>query len=154
MFFINKNSALAAAAIFGFLLVVSITGNSQNLTDETLNSKGTSVNRVDLLKNLQNNKTGQGDVIIDTRPAKDVQKDGSEDKESKDQYLRFKGEQPEEPLSQIEEKYNERLAEKVKLLQFGYNFFRRQLKDNFLPVGDSYNVGPGDTISVYFWRPC
>ena len=35
--------------------------------------------------------------------------------------------------------------------QFGYDFFERKVISEYLPVGDNYTVGPGDTIAIYLW---
>ena len=51
--------------------------------------------------------------------------------------------------SNIENMFNETF--KAELRQYGYDYFKDFLKDKFLPVGDRYGVGPGDTIAMYFW---
>lgn len=55
--------------------------------------------------------------------------------------------------SQIELMYNERFAENLRepLSQYGYSFFKKVEREKFLPVGDQYVVGPGDSIAIYFW---
>ncbi|MFC1669965.1 SLBB domain-containing protein [Spirochaetota bacterium] len=55
--------------------------------------------------------------------------------------------------SNIEQMFNRRYNDTLKspLMQYGYNFFKRIVKDKYLPVGDKYIVGPGDTIAIYFW---
>jgi len=55
----------------------------------------------------------------------------------------------EETQSSIERMFNVRSDSPIE--QFGYNFFKRAVVQGFLPVGDEYTVGPGDTVAIYFW---
>lgn len=63
----------------------------------------------------------------------------------------------EQEFSKIEEIYNSRIALfadniNMKLYQFGYDFFNKEvITDFFIPVGDNYVLGPGDTLSLYLW---
>ncbi|MBA7525973.1 hypothetical protein ES705_18133 [subsurface metagenome] len=62
----------------------------------------------------------------------------------------IKIEQPvKEEQSSIEKMFNARSARPLK--QFGYSFFKRAVVKGFLPVGDEYTIGPGDTVALYFW---
>lgn len=59
------------------------------------------------------------------------------------------------PYSKLEAAYNKRvdqIAKDVKVFQFGYDFFNKIITtDYLLPVGDTYTLGPGDTLSLYLW---
>jgi protein involved in polysaccharide export with SLBB domain len=44
------------------------------------------------------------------------------------------------------------IAKDTKVYQFGYDFFNKEIKaDYLLPVGETYKLGPGDTLSFYLW---
>ncbi len=59
--------------------------------------------------------------------------------------------QVEQP-SLIEQMYYEISGKTLKLQQFGYEFFRlKEEQEKFLPVGEDYVVGPGDTLFLYLW---
>ena len=55
--------------------------------------------------------------------------------------------------SSVERMFNSRFkGESYEYLtQFGYNFFQREISIEYLPVGETYRVGPGDNIAIYFW---
>ena len=74
---------------------------------------------------------------------------------------RINKEHPSEPaqsaplimLSQVENMFNQRFLQESErpILQYGYNYFQKFVKEKYLPVGDQYIVGPGDSIAIYFW---
>ncbi len=116
----------------------------------------------------QRKTPSKADSIINTRPSTDKSSSQAKDQKSlltDDELYRLYSK---EPLSSIEKVYNSRLPEKraaekieeedeymikedKKLRQFGYDFFKVRSAENFLPVGDKYAVGPGDTLFLYFW---
>lgn len=55
--------------------------------------------------------------------------------------------------SNIEKMFNEIFSEELiePLHQYGYNYFKNIISEKFLPVGDKYTLGPGDSICLYFW---
>ena len=60
------------------------------------------------------------------------------------------------PLQQsriIEDMYNNMYSDilATPLTQYGYEFFIPGLRDQFMPAGDAYRVGPGDTVCIYLW---
>lgn len=57
----------------------------------------------------------------------------------------------EEEASIIEKMYQDKVNFELKLKQFGYKFFKGEIKKAYLPVGENYTLGPGDTISIYLW---
>jgi len=67
----------------------------------------------------------------------------------------FETPKKEPEYAKIEAIYNSRMAliaTNIKLYQFGYDFFDKEVKtDFFIPVGDNYVLGPGDTLSLYLW---
>ncbi len=56
----------------------------------------------------------------------------------------------EEPLSPIEKIYKD-LYPEDQLRQFGYDVFEKKEIIVSVPVGDSYILGPGDELVIYFW---
>ncbi len=128
---------------------------SQNLSDEGLSAnKQLSGSREELIKSFQSmKKEGQSlpsSSVINTKPVNPGNKEGGSDQTRTGQMNKPEIIE-EEPLSQIEKVYNSRLSENEKISQFGYDFFKREISDNFLPVGEGYKVGPGDSVSLYFW---
>jgi len=129
---------------------------SQNLPDGGLSAdKQTLNNREDIIKNLQSMKNDKNGIptssFINTMPEKKRQADAKNEITTDGRNEDKKRDIVEEPLSQIEFVYNSRLGADEKIRQFGYDFFKRDILDNFLPVGDGYKVGPGDAVSLYFW---
>lgn len=61
--------------------------------------------------------------------------------------------QEDEKQSMIENMFNTHFSGELNepLTQFGYQHFRKEVSEHFLPVGDDYIVGPGDTLKFYFW---
>ena len=57
--------------------------------------------------------------------------------------------------SDIERYFSAQTTPKVKLTQFGYNFFQSATADftphTFVPVGPNYVVGPGDELFIHLW---
>ena len=154
-----KKISVTAILILGITVTDINDAASQNIPDE-----GSSVNRQmsgsreDIIKSFQSmKKEGQSlpaglstSSVINTKPLNQAGKDRETEKLPADNWTKFNPGY-EEPLSQLETVYNSRLNAEVKIRQFGYDFFKREISDNFLPVGEGYNVGLGDTVSLYFW---
>lgn len=51
--------------------------------------------------------------------------------------------------SSIETMFNKRFN--TNLSQFGYNFFSKRIDGKLMPTDRNYRLGPGDSLSVYFW---
>jgi protein involved in polysaccharide export with SLBB domain len=100
--------------------------------------------RDEMIKKQEQPASQPGIQIIDTRPS-DSAPSVQQNNPDKSNY------KADNQYSAIETLYNKRLKLKYPLRQYGYDFFKREIPGNFLPVGDSYLVGPGDTVSVYFW---
>ncbi len=96
-------------------------------------------------KNLIKNETNKKEYIKALPSTELKPKENSvESKEISENLLKT------EIPSSIEQMFSQNF-EGISIKQFGYDFFKRKVVSEYLPVGDNYTVGPGDTIAVYLW---
>lgn len=110
-------------------------------SDITAQSRKTQVRDIDLLEagdSLLENRKSSGEIGENSRETGD-QENTSPPRRSN----------VHPDYSNIEEMFNKTFN--VNLKQYGYDYFSNFIKDKFLPVGDKYVVGPGDTVAIYFW---
>ncbi len=169
-----KKYAVVSLIILLFVAVDINIAISQSMVDLLQGNhtvgENTAGGKTDIIKTLQNLKGKNGNpasTSINTKPDNQNQQSAVNNAVTNGNVEPPVFMEEEEPLSKIEETYNSLLDDEnkaklneeniikpdtgKKIRQFGYEYFKRAVPDNFLPVGDGYKVGPGDTISIYFW---
>jgi len=144
---------LAAFIIAAFDMNAAV---SQNMLEYVqMGNQQSSGSGVDVNKALQSIQKGKNGLpassLINTKPDEQKQQGAVSELIPGGTGMPGVHEIEEEPLSPIEEVFNTRLDPEKKIRQFGYDYFKREIPENFLPVGEGYKVGPGDSVSLYFW---